>query len=210
MISIRRTPEGTAFDKTKAKKKKKKSDDNKEGDCDKKDNPFKDVECFDCKKKSHSTKNCPDKKDKDNNSTSSKASLKSLEKQFKLVQKSFAQLHAATNDTEDDKQSHFQFLNLNKTLDKLSFKQSRGRKLKDIDLQSKILLDSCSTVNLFCNNKFIHNIQQSSKPFKLSSNGGNMTINHIAIIGMQETWYSAHAVTNILLLKFVGAFCRVT
>ena len=68
--------EGTVFAQTKAKKKKKKTDDNKEPKDDKKDNQFKDVECFNCKKKGHLAKHCPDKKEKDNDSASSKASLK--------------------------------------------------------------------------------------------------------------------------------------
>jgi hypothetical protein len=84
--------EGTMFVQNKGKKgKKTKNEDTDEGDLKKKDNPFKDVKCFKCKKKGHQAKHCPDEdKDVDSALTGSKASLKLLKKQMKLVQKSFA------------------------------------------------------------------------------------------------------------------------
>lgn len=172
--------------------------------------------CFKRNKKDHWAKHCPDKeKDEDNTSTTSKGSkaiLKSLEKTMKSVQKSFAQLQAAaqTSDNNNEEQSHFQFVQLNETLNRVHFNQSQG-KLTDIDLREVILLDSCSTCNLFCNRQYIHNIKKLSKPLKLTSNGGSMTIDKLADIGDgHKVWYSKKAVANILSLKFIGEIYHVT
>ena len=211
------TSEGTAFAQKGKKGKKGKDEDKDTADADKtKDNPYANMTCFKCNKKGHPAKKCPDKeKDADDASISSKGSktsLKSLEKTMKSVQKSFAQLQAAAenSDDEDEEQSHFQFLQLDKTLSRVHFKQSQG-KLNDIDLREVILLDSCSTCNLFCNRQYIHNIKTPARPLKLTSNGGSMLINKLAKIGEgHKVWYSKQAVTNILSLKFVGEIYHVT
>ena len=127
------TSEGTAFAQKGKKGKKGKDEDKDTADADKtKDNPYANMTCFKCNKKGHPAKKCPEKeKDADDASISSKGSktsLKSLEKTMKSVQKSFAQLQAAAenSDDEDEEQSHFQYLQLDKTLSRVHFKQSQG------------------------------------------------------------------------------------
>ena len=197
--------EGTAFaqdgeSKRKSKKKKQSGSDDKSDDT-KKDS--KEVQCFKCKKKVHVATNCPDK-DKDNDSSiSSKVSIKALAKQVKDVQKSFAilgqqlQSHGEDEDGSEEEQSHFQFVQT------IVLKQSA--KLRDLDLRSIILLDSQSTVNVFCNRKYISNVRKDATPLKLSSNGGTMNITRVADIGQEQTvWYSPNAIANILSLKCVS------
>ena len=120
------------------------------------------------------------------------------------------QAAAKADEDEDEELSHLQFLQLNSAVNRIAFKQSQG-KLKDVDLREVILLDSCSTVNLFCNRGLVHLIKNSSKPLKLLSNGGLMMINKIVAIGDgNKVWYLSHAVMNILSLKFVFSIYHVT
>lgn len=103
---------------------------------------------------------------------------------MKSVQKSFAQLQVAAENCndEDEEHSQFQFLQLNETLNRVHFKQLQG-KLNDINLREVILVDSCSTCNLFCNRQYIHNIKKPKNSLKLTRYGGSMMISKMVEIG---------------------------
>jgi hypothetical protein len=59
------------------------------------------------------------------------------------------------------------------------FKQNHSKKIK-LYLEEVILLDSQSTMDLFCNPKLVNNIYKSVKNMQLTSNGGTMKVNHKA------------------------------
>ena len=77
--------------------------------------------------------------------------------------------------------------------------------LGDVDLRNVILLDSQSTVSLFCNPNFVSSFSKAEKPLKLQSNGGKLMIHHVTAIddGGMHVWFSKKAINNILCLKMV-------
>jgi hypothetical protein len=139
-----------------------------------------DKECYKCHKKGHPETHCPKKpSDDDDRSTASAAtSVKTLKKDIKSIKKAFttvntqlAQLKEADSDiseSEGEEASHFQvdqalqFAQLDKKFElriaKL-FKQA-GSSIK-LDLKEVILLNSQSTMDLFCNAALVSNISKS-------------------------------------------------
>ena len=59
------------------------------------------------------------------------------------------------------------------------FKQNHGKKI-ELDLKNIILLDSQSTMDLFCNPKLVKKITKTSKTMRLKSNGGTMMVSQKA------------------------------
>ncbi len=134
-------------------------------------------------------------------SKSSKATSTSINKVQKKLKKSFATLSSkiqemenesdiSDSDDDDDEQSHFQTDDYafhhafhqdfeQRNIDVL-FKK-RGPKL-NLALRNIILLDSQSTMDLFCNPQLVNSIRKSTKFMKLQSNGGTMTVRHKASI----------------------------
>jgi hypothetical protein len=49
--------------------------------------------------------------------------------------------------------------------------------MKTVNLRKVILIDSQTTHNVFCNNKYIKNIHKAKSSLHLSTNRGGMTIN---------------------------------
>ena len=91
------------------------------------------------------------------------------------------------------------------------FKQNHGKNI-GLDLENVILLDSQSTMDLFCNHKLVHKVSKSSNKMKLQSNGGTMTVGHKASINRydHEVWFSKNAITNIIALSNLIQQYRVT
>jgi hypothetical protein len=135
--------------------------------------------------------------------------MNDFKKQLKAVKKLFTQLQATRksddSSSSDNKQSHFQYFQFTQRAEKPQDRVlNQPGKLINLDLQEVILLDSQSTMLLFCNSKLISNKRKSDQLLKLHSNGGTMMINHIADIGEgQSVWFSKKAITNILSLKHV-------
>jgi hypothetical protein len=82
------------------------------------------------------------------------------------------------------------------------FKKNHGKKI-DLDLRNVILLDSQSTMDLFCNTKLVHNITKVNKVMRLKSNGGTMTVTKKATMNgyNNDVWFSKDAITNIIALS---------
>jgi len=121
-----------------------------DGDTDKK-NPHEKKECYVCNKKGHIAKRCPNRGKEgssDDSSISSKSSSKNKLKELeKTMKNAFSQIKATIEedeDSSDDEQSHFQFLNmslmntdqasLQRSHDRVVFKQSNG-KLSKLNLR---------------------------------------------------------------------------
>jgi hypothetical protein len=154
-----------------------------------------DKECCKCHKKGHPETHCPKKpSDNDDRSTASAAiSIKKLKKDLSSIKKSFttvntqlAQLKEADSDiseSEGEEASHFQVYQalqcaqLDKKFEpriaKL-FKQA-GSSIK-LYLKEVILLDSQSTMDLFCNAALVRKISKSRSNMRLKSNGGTMVV----------------------------------
>jgi hypothetical protein len=143
-----------------------------------------------------------------------KKDLKSTKRAFTTVNTQLAQLKEAESDISEsegeDEASHFQmnaalqFAQVDKEFEprivKL-FKQA-GSTIK-IDLREVILLDSQSTMDLFCNAALVRKTSKSNSSMILKSNGGTMVVSRRATIpGYNNTlWFSTRAITNIVALR---------
>ena len=74
-----------------------------------------------------------------------------------------------------------------------------------------ILLDSQSTISVFCNPTMLSNIRKSTHVLRAITNGGHQdscTIGNFPNLG--EVWYNKKSIANILSLADVRRVCRVT
>jgi hypothetical protein len=80
--------------------------------------------------------------------------------------------------------------------------EQAGSKIK-IDIREIIILDSQSTMDLFCNAALVSNTSKSNSSKRLKSNGGTMVISLRATIpGYNKTvWSSTRAITNNIALR---------
>jgi hypothetical protein len=190
-----------------------------------------DKECYKFHKKGHPATYCPKKPsdDDDRSTASASSSIKKLKKDLKSIKKAFttvntqlAQLKEADSDiseSEGEEASHFQvdqalqFAQLdNKFEPRIAklFKQA-GYSIK-LDLKDVILLDSQSTMDLFCYEALVRKINKSRSNMRLKSNGGTMTVARKATIeGYNKiVWFSTRAITHIIALRnFIDQY-RIT
>ena len=62
-----------------------------------------------------------------------------------------------------------------------------------------ILLHTCSSIDLFCNRSFVHNMQQVNTALSLAMNAGMMMTNLKAELpGYGRVWFDPQAMTNVL------------
>jgi hypothetical protein len=90
------------------------------------------------------------------------------------------------------------------------FKQA-GSSVK-IDLREVILLDSQSTMDLFCNAALVSKTCKSTTSMRLKSNGGTMAVTRKATMPgyNKDIWFSTRAITNIIALSNLIQQYRVT
>ena len=167
----------------------------------------------------------------DDKSVATTASVKKLEKELKAMKKSFKTVHTQLQDLREDESdisdsdtesatSHFQFehdafqfaqveaefepriAKLFKQMHGTKKKQTHGTKTK-LDLREVILLDSQSTLDLFCNESLVGEPFKSSSRMRLQSNGGNMLVSRKAKMPgyHAKVWFSKRAITNIIALQ---------
>jgi hypothetical protein len=113
------------------------------------------------------------------------------------------------SESEGEEASHFevdqalQFAQIDKKFEpriaKL-FKQA-GSLIK-LDLKEVILLDSQSTMDLFCNATLVNKIRKSRPSMRLKSNGGTMIVTRKATMeGYNKTvWFRTRSITHIIAL----------
>jgi hypothetical protein len=91
------------------------------------------------------------------------------------------------------------------------FKQTHGDNIA-LDLKQVILLDSQSTMDLFCSQNLVENIHNTADTMRLKSNGGSMVVGKKATIRgyKKEVWFSKDAITNIISLSNLIQQYRVT
>ena len=64
-----------------------------------------------------------------------------------------------------------------------------------------ILLNTCSLIDLFCNQSFVHNVHQVSTMLSLTTNVGVMMTNLKAELpGYCTVWFDPQAMTNVFSL----------
>jgi hypothetical protein len=194
---------------------------------------WKDKTCYKCEKKGKPANKCPKKSNNDDDKksvASAASSVKKLNKDFKSMKKAFTKvntqlkkLNEAVSDLsgseDDDDQSHFQmdaaiqFAQVDKEFEPTIanlFKQA-GSSVK-IDLREVILLDSQSTIDLFCNAALVSKTRKSTTSMRLKSNGGTMVVTRkSAIPGYnKDVWFSKRAITDIIALSNLILQYRVT
>jgi ribosomal protein L15 len=180
---------------------------------------WKDKECYKCGKLGHPAPLCPDKEDDDKSLKSTASSVSKLKTDFKKMKKAFAQLKENDSDDSDsdleEETSHFQmdafqFTQFDKKFDKKFepriarlFKQAHGGTTLELDLTEVILLDSQSTMDIFCNQAMVGETSKSVSSMRLKSNGGSMVVTHKAKMPgyHRPVWFSKKAIANILALR---------
>jgi hypothetical protein len=90
------------------------------------------------------------------------------------------------------------------------FKQA-GSSIK-LDIKEIILLDSQSTMDIFCNAALVSKISKSRSSMRLNNNGGTMVVTQKAKMeGYNKTgWFSTRAIINIIALRNLIDHDRVT
>ena len=72
----------------------------------------------------------------------------------------------------------------------------------NLNLCNMILLDSESTMDLFCNHALVSKVWKAKGTLTVHGNGGNLTAHHKAYISNYgKVWFSEKALTNILSMK---------
>jgi hypothetical protein len=91
-------------------------------------------------------------------------------------------------------------------------KQHHFKKTEELNLRKVILLDSQSTMDLFCDEDMVNTITKTTQTMKLKSNGGCMTTKKKATINgyKKRVWFNKDAITNIFSLKNLTEQYRVT
>jgi hypothetical protein len=175
------------------------------------------------------TVSCKTSKARKTSKQSSKASkTSSINKAQKRPKRSFATLSTKIDelenesdlfdsDSDEEGDSHFQTgalmgyqmmqheTTLRQSFEKRNadvlFKLS-GPKIK-LDLRNVILLNSQSTMDLFCNPHLVQEVMKTTNVMNLQSNGGTMQIRHKASITgyHHQVWFSKFALTNIIALS---------
>jgi hypothetical protein len=186
--------------------------------------------CYDCTGKDHPASHCEadeaDKKE-DDDDASTASSVNKLKKDFKKMSKAFAAVNAkleqlkehesdlsGSDAEEEDSHFQFQFAQLESEFEpRISnlFKQTHGNGIA-LDLKEITLLDSQSTMDLFCSEVLVDKTFKSKNTMKLKSNGGSMLVNQKAtIFGChKEVWFSTRAIANIIALSNLIRQHRVT
>jgi hypothetical protein len=149
--------------------------------------------------------------------------IKSMRKAFTTVNTQLEKLKEAESDISEsegeDEASHFQmdaalqFAQVEKEFEPRIAKLFKQAVLSvKINLREIILLDSHSTMDLFCNVDLVSNTCKSTTRMRLKSNGGTIVVTRKATMPgyNKDVWFSTRAITNIIALRNLIQQYRVT
>ena len=159
--------------------------------------------CHHCGVKGHTRPDCPRKdeiieEDTDSTATASKKPAAKPIPKKKTVRKAIT---FTTKDEPEEEEVEDSYLNYG-----FCTTTSDGIKLRNM-----ILLDSQSTVDLFCNPKMVARTWTCDESITVRGNGGSLTTKTKALLrNYGEIWFDNRAITNILSLKNVREKYRVT
>jgi hypothetical protein len=144
-----------------------------------------------------------------------------MKKAFTTANTQLEKLKEADSDLSgseyDDDQSHFQmyaalqFSQVDKEFEPIIanlFKQAGS--LVKINLREVILLDSQSTMDLFCNTALVSKTHKSTTSMRLKSNSGTMVLTWKATMPgyNKDIWFSTKSITNIIALRnLIQQYC---
>ena len=82
------------------------------------------------------------------------------------------------------------------------FKQNH-KKNTNLDLKKVILLDKCSTMDLFYHSNLVGNITKAKKNMTVKDNGGTLVVTHTATVSgyKEDVWFIKYSITNLIYLK---------
>jgi hypothetical protein len=189
---------------------------------------------YKCHNTGHPSTHCPKKsakEDEDRSMASTAINVDKIKKDLKYMKKAFTTVNTQIEllneadsdiyDSEGDEEaSHLQMdealqfaqvdTGFKQRIMKL-FKQNHGSKIK-LDLRQVILLESQSTMDLFCKSAMVGKTIKSASSMRLKSNGGTMVVTCKAhMMGYHKTvWFRNKAITNILDLCNLIQQYRVT
>jgi hypothetical protein len=140
--------------------------------------------------------------------------IKSMRKAFTMVNTQLEKLKEAGSNISDlegeDEASHFQMdVALQFAQVEKEFKPRIAKLFKQAGLsvniypREVILLDSQSTIDLFCNAALVRKTCKSTTSMRLKSNGGTMLVTRKATMPgyNKDVWFSTRAITNIIPLR---------
>jgi hypothetical protein len=69
-----------------------------------------------------------------------------------------------------------------------------------------ILINSCSSVNMYANAELLHDIKPTNNPINVHCNAGTVSVSKTGLLGdyPERVWFNPHRIANILLLDNVS------
>ena len=143
-----------------------------------------------------------------------KKDLRSQSRTFTTLKSNLLDMEEEESDLSDSDESgsyffqqHYFGSNIQHVLHNSSTPEYRG-----LDLAKVILLDSHSTMDLFCNPELTSYIMPSVQSLTVRGNGGTLEVHHKETLTGYKTdvWYDRKAITNILSLTNMSKRYRVT
>ena len=167
--------------------------------------------CFCCGKKGHYSNKCPDKnKPKDKLAKASTKELQGVQQMMdaQSITGSEPPLVALlpSSNNSGSEPSVASWLG-----HQMGYHQGHQFAQSIANMKEWILLDSQSTVNLFCNPRYVNNIRKAHATLQLSSNTGQKAITTVADVPDYGTvWFDHESITNIFSLADMSDKYQVT
>ena len=82
------------------------------------------------------------------------------------------------------------------------FKHNHTKEIK-LYLKKVILLDNCSTMELFCNSDLVGNVAKDGKRMAVQGNVSTLVVTHKATVTdyKQDLWFRKYSINNVIALK---------
>jgi len=181
---------------------------------------WKERTCYNCNKKGRPSNHCPlPKKKKADNSDALSALTNAVKEQAKSMANMQTMLDERSAADEAASQANYfqegfiltQVVELPINTQQVLFRQNHGKNA-NMNMRNVILLDSQSTMDLFCNPALVTGVHQAPSTMTVHSNGGQLIVNQQAIVAgyNPRVWFSTKAITNIIALHNLIQQYKVT